>query len=125
MVQHISGFHVRTKDLLRGLRAVKGAYVGNFSYSNEKMKLGQLTGNHFEVVLRNVRKEEKKTRPSQIDDDLVQVFEDRLKALETYGFINYYGLQRFGSSTIATHEIGRLLLASRFELATALLVLPR
>lgn len=41
------------------------------------------------------------------------------------GFINYFGLQRFGTSAVGTHEIGRALLQSDWTLATELILSPR
>ena len=31
-----------------------------------------------------------------------------MTSLQQVGFINYYGMQRFGTSSIPTHHIGRL-----------------
>jgi tRNA pseudouridine13 synthase len=45
--------------------------------------------------------------------------------VKKYGFINYFGTQRFGTGTIATHDIGRLLLQGRWEEAIDFLLKPR
>ena len=37
--------------------------------------------------------------------------ETGLKTLQEVGFINYYGLQRFGTQSVCTHHVGRLVLA--------------
>ena len=34
--------------------------------------------------------------------------ETGLKSLQEVGFINYYGLQRFGTQSVCTHHVGRL-----------------
>jgi tRNA pseudouridine13 synthase len=48
-------------------------------------------------------------------EDSQQNLEDNMKALKSNGFINYFGMQRFGTTSIGTHEIGRKILAGRFE----------
>jgi tRNA pseudouridine13 synthase len=30
-----------------------------------------------------------------------------MQSLKTHGFINYYGMQRFGTTCVPTHHIGR------------------
>ncbi|KNC35525.1 hypothetical protein PFLG_00703, partial [Plasmodium falciparum RAJ116] len=49
----------------------------------KKIELGEHYGNKFIVVLRNVQNNEDYLR-------------DRLKYIKKYGFINYFGMQRFG-----------------------------
>lgn len=41
--------------------------------------------------------------------------EDSLTSVKETGFLNYYGLQRFGTSSIPTFHIGRALLQGRWE----------
>ena len=38
------------------------------------------------------------------DDDVINT---AMASLRDLGFINYYGMQRFGTSTIPTHHVGR------------------
>ena len=58
------------------------------------MKLGDLGGNRFEIVLRDVR-----ASP--------EVVEAAVSAVRESGFINYFGLQRFGRGGSGSHLIGR------------------
>jgi len=37
-------------------------------------------------------------------DELIDV---AMKSLRDVGFINYYGMQRFGTTRVTTHDIGR------------------
>jgi len=46
-------------------------------------------------------------------------------SLNDKGFVNYYGLQRFGTSSIATHEIGVEILKENYAGAVDLLLRPR
>ena len=60
----------------------------------EPLRLGDLSGNRFEIVLRDV-----KCSPT--------IVEAAVTALQTSGFINYFGLQRFGRGGSGSHLIGR------------------
>eukprot|EP00477_Mikrocytos_mackini_P001173 GAHX01001256.1.p1 GENE.GAHX01001256.1~~GAHX01001256.1.p1 ORF type:complete len:679 (+),score=174.53 GAHX01001256.1:40-2037(+) len=77
--------------------------LGNFSYSNSKIAMGDHYGNSFKIKIRNVEdlNEEK--------FDLEKVFEKT----EGY-FVNYYGDQRFGSKIFSSDKRGKLLLKRRF-----------
>ncbi|XKL64884.1 hypothetical protein PGB90_004970 [Kerria lacca] len=88
-------------------------WFGNFKYTNKPLNLGDLKGNRFVIVLRKVESS---------DENLKHA----LKLFKEKGFINYYGLQRFGSYSIApTYEIGRHLLCSEWKQAIDLILKPR
>lgn len=36
------------------------------------------------------------------------------------GFLNYFGLQRFGATSVSSHHLGRLLIARKWEQASRL-----
>jgi tRNA pseudouridine13 synthase len=59
----------------------------------EALKLGDLKGNHFTIVLRYVDADE-------------QTIIDACESVKKFGFVNYYGTQRFGTSAITTHSVG-------------------
>jgi len=85
-------------NVLRVGRSVHGVYVGNFRYAKTSLKLGMLRGNQFRIALRNA---------SGTDEEMEQA----MTSLRDNGFINYYGLQRFGTVvSTPTHEIGKYLL---------------
>ena len=48
-----------------------------------------------------------------------------IETLKTGGFINYYGMQRFGTAPIPTHAIGLALLRSEWALAAWLILRER
>lgn len=51
----------------------------------------------------------------QVEGD-ESTIESSLESLKEHGFINYYGLQRFGnSSAIPTHKIGEALIKGDFK----------
>ncbi len=62
--------------------------VGDFRYVREELKLGDLAGNRFELVLRNVAEAD------------VPSVDAAFRALRESGFVNYFGLQRFGTTAI-------------------------
>lgn len=69
--------------------------ISNIEPAIEMLKLGSLNGNCFEVILRNLQNKE--NTPAG------------LFSLKINGFINYFGLQRFGHS--GTHLVGSALLS--------------
>lgn len=111
--QWVSLRKVEPADILRAAKNVRGAYVGNFKFENEPLKLGMLSGNQFRIVLRNV---------SGTDEQI----EKTMTSLRDNGFINYYGLQRFGTvRAIPTYEIGKALLQGKWNEAIELILKPR
>lgn len=83
---------------------------GDFEYVTEPHRLGALYGNRFGLVLREL------DRP---DAEILQACE----ALKNRGFINYYGLQRFGKGEFGakSSDVGRAIFRQDFEQATKLL----
>ena len=67
--------------------------VGDFEYCKDPMRLGQLRGNRFEIILRDI----------SISIDRVTYL---CNQLGKNGFINYFGLQRFGRVEAKSHLIG-------------------
>ncbi|CAH2074927.1 unnamed protein product, partial [Iphiclides podalirius] len=96
---------VDPRKIAAAAKDIRDVHVGNFSFSPISLKLGMLRGNRFRIALRNV------TAP----DDVVA---EACSRLQRHGFINYYGLQRFGSRPNApTYEVGRLLLQADYRQA--------
>ena len=87
--------------------------VGNFCYSKEDIRLGDLKGNRFELAIRNL------TSPQEALEPVMKFFKEN-------GFINYFGTQRFGTSVgVPTSSVGKALLASKFSEAIDLILKPR
>lgn len=95
--QEIRAYRVQAQRLKGLNRTLKGIILGNFEYVQERLTLGQLSGNHFIITLRDVQGER---------EDIEQA----MTSLKEVGFINYYGLQRFGTSAVPTHYIGEILI---------------
>ncbi|KAL7611438.1 hypothetical protein Lser_V15G11646 [Lactuca serriola] len=77
----------------------------NQSYVNESLLLGQLHGNRFTITLRGVVAN---------SEDTVKV---ATNALGKHGFVNYFGMQRFGS--------GAKLLKGEWKEAVSMILDPR
>ncbi|PVU89672.1 hypothetical protein BB561_005201 [Smittium simulii] len=86
--------------------------ISNFEYSKNSLKLGDLSGNRFEIILRKVDKDKKIN------------LENELLSLSTIGFINYFGLQRFGSAPVGSHNVGLMLLKQDWDAAVDLIMSP-
>ncbi|XP_034945615.1 uncharacterized protein Pus7 [Chelonus insularis] len=111
--QWVSLRRVAPTDILRAAKKVRGVFVGNFKFVDKKLELGSLKGNRFTIALRNV------TAPDEEIDKAMTSLRDN-------GFINYYGLQRFGTvADIPTHDIGKALLQAKWEEAVDLILKPR
>lgn len=104
--------------------AVQQMHVGHFSFSPEPLKLGDLSGNHFEILLRNVRLVKEDGGDDQEDFEQLKVNVDNsLETVREQGFLNYFGMQRFGSHKVDSHKLGILILKKDFKaLVEAILV---
>ncbi|XP_020582428.1 multisubstrate pseudouridine synthase 7 isoform X2 [Phalaenopsis equestris] len=111
--QRVTVFKLHPKRLAALNCRLFGIKLGNFCYVKKGLLLGQLLGNRFTITLR----------------DVVADSEDAIKAaaegLKRSGFINYYGLQRFGSGSVPTHLIGATLLRGEWKTAVDLILDPR
>lgn len=111
--QWVSVRKIEPKSICQATKRCKGVRVGNFKFLNESLRLGDLKGNRFKIALRSVKGD---------SEDI----EKSLESLRDFGFINYYGLQRFGNCRkIPTYLIGKALLASEFKIACELILAER
>lgn len=89
--------------LLSNLNRIRNLKVGNVEFKKHSLKLGDLSGNQFRIALRNVK----------ADDELIEA---SLNHIKEKGFINYYGLQRFGHDKhVPTYSIGIKLLQGAWK----------
>ncbi len=80
------------KYINQRLSAVK---VGNFQLCQNPLRLGQLQGNRFEIFIRNIKINSNEYIKTYVNNWIEK------------GYINYFGLQRFGSRTLATQTVGK------------------
>jgi tRNA pseudouridine13 synthase len=86
---------------------IKDVEIKNIYYSNSSVKIGNLLGNRFEIIIRNI---DKKT-------DLKNIQKTVSFMKKQGGFPNFYGIQRFGVIRPITHIVGRYIVKSDFEKA--------
>ena len=89
--------------------------LGNFQYVAEEVRLGALAGNRFDVVLRNIDiGEDSADSNCSRKQQIQQKLEAAGMALKAHGFINYFGMQRFGKY-YDTHLVGIAIMKGDFE----------
>ncbi|XP_060699129.1 pseudouridylate synthase 7 homolog isoform X1 [Hemiscyllium ocellatum] len=111
-VQEIAVVKITAERLSHLNKCLMNFKLGNFSYKKYPLKLGELQGNHFTVVLRNI------TGSSE------QV-EQAMTSLRDVGFINYYGMQRFGTTAVPTYQVGKAILHNKWSEVVDLILKPR
>ncbi|KAJ4478250.1 pseudouridine synthase [Lentinula aciculospora] len=94
-------------------RGERGVRIADLNYRKASLELGLLKGNAFVITLRSV----------QVDS--METLDKALNILKNTGFINYYGMQRFGTASVPTHAIGLALLQSDWQKASSLILQPR
>lgn len=101
----------RVTSLNKGL---KGAILGGFSYEDRSLDLGDLQGNEFTIAIRDVK--------SLDGEDILSTVDRCFHSLKEKGYINYFGLQRFGTFSISTHVLGIFLLKDDWKGAAELIL---
>jgi tRNA pseudouridine13 synthase len=107
----------QTAERIAGFnRSLFNAAVGDFEYRNNDLKLGDLMGNEFTITLRDCKfQNEEGMNAVQRQVFASEVVEKAVKDFSEKGFINYYGLQRFGSFAASTDQVGRKMLQDDLE----------
>lgn len=88
--------------------------ISDLEYRADRLRLGQLSGNRFKILLREVPVDALAgSGPAdQVSESTVsRAFE----AVRTGGFLNYFGLQRFGTRQVKTHQVGAAIIARKWE----------
>ena len=91
--QYVTIRDVPMERVIQACRALDHVQCGMFSYALQPLNLGDLKGNRFTLAVRNIN-----IGPSELSK--------KVEAIKKSGFINYYGMQRFGTGETATHQIG-------------------
>jgi tRNA pseudouridine13 synthase len=108
--QKISVWNVPV-ERLKDIR-FKDIELSNFEINNERINLGDLKGNEFEIAIRDIEK-----------SDLKRI-EKKLDNIRKNGFINFYGEQRFGIRG-DTHLVGKEILKNNLKEAVWLYLAHR
>ena len=115
-VQRVSAHRVIADRMMHAGRTLRQAKLGNFQYQPHELRLGDLMGNEFVITLRDCQfgsdmptDTESKVRKAK------EVVAAAITSLREKGFINYYGLQRFGTFATRTDSIGMKMLQGDFQ----------
>ena len=116
--QRVSVCRVFAGRMAEAGRSMYGAKIGNFEYRPHKLQLGELLGNEFVITLRDCDFHS----PIPMDSEEMisigkAIVNDAIKNLAKHGFVNYYGLQRFGTFSTSTDQVGVKILQGDFEAA--------
>ncbi|KAJ0118478.1 pseudouridine synthase TruD/Pus7 [Diaporthe amygdali] len=115
-VQRISVFRAKhqTLDFLNSL--IPAIKMGDYKYSKYPIQLGDHGGNEFKITVKNISVSRGQgcslKRRVQMT---TQAVEFAVSEMAKYGFINYFGLQRFGTHFVGTHELGKMLLMEDYD----------
>lgn len=115
-VQRVSVERVLVHAMIGAGRTLKQAWIGNFEYRPQPLQLGDLTGNEFVITLRDCDFHYPVPMESKIILEGAQaVVREAIYNLSERGFINYYGLQRFGTYALGTDVVGVKMLQGDFQ----------
>ncbi|RMX87741.1 hypothetical protein D0869_02141 [Hortaea werneckii] len=122
-VQRVAVFRIRAERLAGLNRSAKGWIVGGFEHKPHGLDLGELLGNEFTLTLRDVHIEGEadlthEKRLEQVKAAVTQAGQ----AFREKGYLNYYGLQRFGTFSTGTHAVGLKILQNDLEGAVNLIL---
>lgn len=115
-VQRVSVDRVSVNAMIAAGRTLRNAHIGNFEYRPHPLQLGELTGNEFVIILRDCDFH----YPIPLESKLIlegaqAIVGEAIKNLSERGFVNYYGLQRFGTFPIGTEIVGLKMLQGDFK----------
>ncbi|KHJ30881.1 putative pseudouridine synthase [Erysiphe necator] len=118
--QRISAYRLTASTVAKINGQIYNSTVGNFKYEKSPLELGELKGNLFTITLRDCRfVHDDPIHVTQRCKKAQEALDTACKTLASSGFINYYGLQRFGTFDIGTHTIGKFILKGDYGRAVA------
>ena len=114
--QRVAIFRVRGDRIAHLNRSARGWRAGDFEYKKHGLDLGELNGNEFLLTLRDCQFQgeeglEREQRLLLANEVVAKTTE----SLRENGFLNYYGLQRFGTFSTGTHMVGQKMLKGDLE----------
>jgi len=142
-VQRASAHHVWPDELARANRESATVRVGDCSRGEEEVGMGQLWGNEFSIVVRELQAGAAgassslsssaaaggvgavDATPEGASEAAVAAAHGAASAMRaweaaSFRFVNYFGAQRFGTFAVRTHETGVAILKGRFAEAICL-----
>ncbi|XP_034382618.1 pseudouridylate synthase 7 homolog-like protein [Cyclopterus lumpus] len=106
----------------------RGMRLSQIRSVSEPLRLGRLQGNHFDLVVRDLRPHGASDAHSSGADThtrLAALVNEALENVKARGFVNYYGPQRFGSvKSVQSDRVGLALLKEDMVSAVRLFFTP-
>lgn len=84
--------------------------MGDFAFVAEPATIGGNRGNRFTVTLRGLKASNSEDTETTLKERLERI----VKSLRSVGYVNYYGLQRFGNGGLNV-EVGACMLRSEWK----------
>ncbi|XP_039294456.1 LOW QUALITY PROTEIN: pseudouridylate synthase 7 homolog [Nilaparvata lugens] len=98
---------------MAAIQPFRSITIGNYCFKKKALRLGSHYGNRFRIAIRNVLAEE-------------SLIAANVASLQETGFINYFGLQRFGQSvTSPTYVVGKAIINRNWKEAVEVVLRPR
>ncbi|KAL9584002.1 MAG: hypothetical protein Q9212_002385 [Teloschistes hypoglaucus] len=117
-VQRVSAYRVDINRLIQAAGQIRNIWIGDFEHQRRGLQEGDLHGNQFEITLRDCQFSGSGGLEAGTEIERARASVDAaVRSLLSHGFLNYYGLQRFGTHAVGTQEIGRSLLQEDFKSA--------
>ncbi|XP_029017699.1 pseudouridylate synthase PUS7L isoform X2 [Betta splendens] len=92
----------------------RGMHLSQIRSVSEPLRLGRLQGNHFDLVVRDLKPHSAADAQLSAADThvrLAALVEEAMENVKSRGFVNYYGPQRFGSGqSVQADRVGLALL---------------
>jgi tRNA pseudouridine13 synthase len=104
--QRISCYNTLPNEITSAMKSKswnRNIELGNFIFKSNELRLGMLKGNQFCVALRFIN----------IDNE--NLLYEIINGVNKEGFVNYFGMQRFGVSDIPTHDIGKCVIKKQWK----------
>ena len=91
--------------------------IGNMEYAKSDLSLGDLQGNRFDIILREIHTDKESSK-----EPIETIVRNAVESLGRNGFLNYFGLQRFGRGTASTNKVGAAILRKDWDDAVKLIL---
>lgn len=93
--------------------------IKDIQYCKHPLVIGDLLGNSFKIIIRNIGFDEKMNPISNFQDlddsKILNIVQEVKNQINKVGFPNFYGLQRFGSHRPNSHRLGKLIFKKQYS----------
>ncbi|KAI1609389.1 pseudouridine synthase [Exophiala viscosa] len=114
--QRVSAYRIEPERLAGLNKFLRFAGIGDFQHQPQGLELGDLKGNEFVITLRDCKLHGSDEVDSAARISTAQTYlSESLRGLREKGYLNYYGLQRFGTFATRTDVVGLKCLKGDFK----------